>query len=376
MTGLYGDSTRSVKAVGSEAIPGRPVAPPPVPAAAYHIPPDEDDSTRQLRPQVQSDMAATGIGAGRTRRRLGGFVVRVRHGGDHVGAAGARQAGRHAGRARRRLLPGAPLRGGISCAAGHHRHRSELRGHLRCRRRRRRGAGRDAVEPRPGRRRSAPAGDDVSRSRRDAASSTTPPRRRSGSSRLSLGADLVVASATKALSGHSDLLAGYVAGSHPDLMAAIERERLLAGPILGAFEAWLVLRSIGSAGLRFERQCQNALALALTLRSTSRRALGALSGPARRPVARGRQPADEALRRTRRGRARRRRGGARAGAAQRPAGRLDQLRWHPHLGGPPGPVGRPGRRRASPGSRRASRTPTTWSPTSNGAAAETAGRTR
>ena len=35
---------------------------------------------------------------------------------------------------------------------------------------------------------------------------------------LSLGADLVVASATKALSGHSDMLAGYVAGSHPDLM--------------------------------------------------------------------------------------------------------------------------------------------------------------
>ena len=82
-----------------------------------------------------------------------------------------------------------------------------------------------------------------------------------------MGADLVVASATKALSGHSDLLAGYVAGSHPDLMAALERERLLAGAILGAFEAWLVLRSIGTVGLRFERQCQNALALATALRS-------------------------------------------------------------------------------------------------------------
>ncbi len=88
-----------------------------------------------------------------------------------------------------------------------------------------------------------------------------------GQQPLSLGADLVVASATKALSGHSDLLAGYVAGSHPELMAAIERERLLAGAILGAFEAWLVLRSIGSVGLRFERQCQNALALATALRS-------------------------------------------------------------------------------------------------------------
>ena len=76
-----------------------------------------------------------------------------------------------------------------------------------------------------------------------------------------------MASATKALSGHSDLLAGYVAGSQPELMAAVERERLLAGAILGALEAWLVLRSIGTFGLRFERQCQNGLALATALRS-------------------------------------------------------------------------------------------------------------
>ena len=36
-----------------------------------------------------------------------------------------------------------------------------------------------------------------------------------GQQPLSLGADLVVASATKALSGHSDLVAGYVAGTSP-----------------------------------------------------------------------------------------------------------------------------------------------------------------
>ena len=88
-----------------------------------------------------------------------------------------------------------------------------------------------------------------------------------GQQPLSLGADLVVASATKALSGHSDLVAGYVAGSHAELMAAVERDRLLAGPILGAFEAWLVLRSLGSAGLRYERQCHNAQALAVMLRA-------------------------------------------------------------------------------------------------------------
>jgi cystathionine gamma-lyase len=86
-----------------------------------------------------------------------------------------------------------------------------------------------------------------------------------GQQPLSLGADLVVASATKTLSGHSDMLAGYVAGSHPELMAAVRRERLLAGPVLGPLEAWLVLRSLGSAGLRFDRQCQNAAAVAVLL---------------------------------------------------------------------------------------------------------------
>ncbi len=37
------------------------------------------------------------------------------------------------------------------------------------------------------------------------------------------------ASATKALSGHSDLVAGYVAGSQPELMQMLERDRLKAG---------------------------------------------------------------------------------------------------------------------------------------------------
>ena len=43
MDGQYGDSTRSVKAVGSEAIPGQPVAPMPVPASTYHLSPDETE---------------------------------------------------------------------------------------------------------------------------------------------------------------------------------------------------------------------------------------------------------------------------------------------------------------------------------------------
>lgn len=82
---------------------------------------------------------------------------------------------------------------------------------------------------------------------------------------LELGADVVVASATKGLSGHSDLIAGYVAGSREDVMAGIGLERTRSGAILGPFEAWLGARSLATAGLRFERQCQNALALATML---------------------------------------------------------------------------------------------------------------
>src|SRR5258708_36047059 len=43
MDGKYGDSTRSVKAVGSEAVPGTPVTSSPVPASTYHLSPDETE---------------------------------------------------------------------------------------------------------------------------------------------------------------------------------------------------------------------------------------------------------------------------------------------------------------------------------------------
>jgi cystathionine gamma-lyase len=78
---------------------------------------------------------------------------------------------------------------------------------------------------------------------------------------LALGADVVVASGTKALSGHSDLLMGYVATADAELDAAVRRERELSGSVLGPFETWLAHRSLGSATLRFERQCATAAAL-------------------------------------------------------------------------------------------------------------------
>ncbi|MEV0946223.1 cystathionine gamma-lyase [Rhodococcus sp. NPDC049939] len=88
-----------------------------------------------------------------------------------------------------------------------------------------------------------------------------------GQQPLELGADVVVASGTKALSGHSDLLMGYVATSDSEMLARMSRERMLSGTVLGPFETWLAHRSLGTAGLRFERQCANAMAVATLLES-------------------------------------------------------------------------------------------------------------
>ena len=169
----------------------------------------------------------------------------------------------------------------------------------------------------------------------------------------------MVASATKGLAGHSDMLAGYVAGSHPDLMAAVEAERLLAGPILGAFEAWLLLRSLGSLGLRFERQCQERHGSGRCADRPPQSAGGAVPGSGRRPVLSGRGRADAPLRWPGVGGTRRRRGGALTGAQQRALVSSTSFgdctpRW---IAGRAGETLFP---TVSPGYRPGSKTPTTW----------------
>lgn len=78
---------------------------------------------------------------------------------------------------------------------------------------------------------------------------------------LELGADLVLASDTKALSGHSDLLLGHVSVRDAQLRERLVRARTLSGAIPGPFETWLVHRSMGTLDLRLARQAQNAAAL-------------------------------------------------------------------------------------------------------------------
>jgi len=83
---------------------------------------------------------------------------------------------------------------------------------------------------------------------------------------LELGADFSVASGTKQLTGHGDVLLGYVTGADASAMAAVRRWRKIVGAIPGPMEAWLAHRSIATLPLRVDRQDATALALAEALR--------------------------------------------------------------------------------------------------------------
>jgi cystathionine gamma-lyase len=83
---------------------------------------------------------------------------------------------------------------------------------------------------------------------------------------LDLGADAVMYSATKALSGHSDLVLGAVATRDAEWAAALRRHRSQGGAIAGPFEAWLLHRSLPTLALRLGRQSANAAQLAGWLR--------------------------------------------------------------------------------------------------------------
>ena len=83
---------------------------------------------------------------------------------------------------------------------------------------------------------------------------------------LELGADFSVASGTKQLTGHGDVLLGYVTGRDSETMAAVRRWRKIVGAIPGPMEAWLAHRSLATLQLRVERQNATALAVAEALR--------------------------------------------------------------------------------------------------------------
>ncbi|MFF8832095.1 cystathionine gamma-lyase [Streptomyces sp. NPDC015131] len=82
---------------------------------------------------------------------------------------------------------------------------------------------------------------------------------------LELGADFSVASDTKGLTGHGDILLGHVTSRDAALAASVRRWRKIAGAIPGPMEAWLAHRSLATLALRVDRQCATALVLAEAL---------------------------------------------------------------------------------------------------------------
>jgi cystathionine beta-lyase/cystathionine gamma-synthase len=79
---------------------------------------------------------------------------------------------------------------------------------------------------------------------------------------LTLGADIVIHSASKYLSGHCDVIAGLVVVNTKILADQIRYNQNISGSILSPFDAWLTIRGIETLYLRLEKQCSNATAIA------------------------------------------------------------------------------------------------------------------
>src|SRR5579885_416042 len=79
---------------------------------------------------------------------------------------------------------------------------------------------------------------------------------------LTCGADLVIYSATKFLGGFSDLLAGAVLASDPELIQSLTGIRALLGNILQADECWILDSRLSTVALRMNRQSKNAQRIA------------------------------------------------------------------------------------------------------------------
>ncbi len=79
---------------------------------------------------------------------------------------------------------------------------------------------------------------------------------------LTLGADLVVHSASKYLCGHSDVVAGIVLGSKEAITQLSASELMILGAKLAPLEAWLLLRGLRTLSVRLERHRRSAIAVA------------------------------------------------------------------------------------------------------------------
>lgn len=79
---------------------------------------------------------------------------------------------------------------------------------------------------------------------------------------LNLGADIVIHSGTKYLSGHNDTLAGFLVVNNSELEEQLRFIYKTVGTCLSPFDSWLVLRGIKTLPIRMDRQQQSAMILA------------------------------------------------------------------------------------------------------------------
>ncbi|GLK50458.1 cystathionine gamma-synthase [Brevundimonas intermedia] len=79
---------------------------------------------------------------------------------------------------------------------------------------------------------------------------------------LSLGADVVMHSATKYLNGHSDIIGGVLVTADPELATRIKFLQNSVGGIMGPFDAFLANRGLKTLALRMKAHCENALTVA------------------------------------------------------------------------------------------------------------------
>ncbi|MCB0468124.1 MAG: PLP-dependent transferase [Aequorivita sp.] len=82
---------------------------------------------------------------------------------------------------------------------------------------------------------------------------------------IDLGADIVIHSGTKYIGGHSDLVAGLVITKTQELSEKIKFVQNASGGILGPWDCFLTIRGIETLDIRYKRQCENALKVALFL---------------------------------------------------------------------------------------------------------------
>jgi cystathionine gamma-synthase len=82
---------------------------------------------------------------------------------------------------------------------------------------------------------------------------------------LTLGADVVVHSTTKYVGGHSDVIGGFVTTNNDELASQLKFHQYAIGAVPGPLDCYLLLRGLKTLGIRMERHCDNARAIAAFL---------------------------------------------------------------------------------------------------------------